>query len=47
MTLALAFWVIMLVWAVFHLGQWPWSGFVTFILLVLLGWRVFGAPFHG
>ena len=50
MTLGLAFWIIMLVWLVFGVwAAWPdlkasgGSG-LLFALLVLLGWKVFGAP---
>lgn len=56
MTLGLAYWVLMLVWLVFglllHFGyvSGPFSGGVNivllFILFVLLGWQVFGAPLH-
>lgn len=53
MTFALLFWVLMLlcllsmVW-----GGWPLTkasapNLLLFILLLLLGWRVFGAPVHG
>ena len=57
MSLALVFWVIMLIWLIFALA---WNaGWATgtygplgnslllFILFVLLGWKVFGAPIHG
>lgn len=55
MSFSLCFWVLMLVSLV--LGAWPtgptpaqWRsrGFnlILFILLVLLGWKVFGAPLH-
>lgn len=55
MTLALAFWILMLVWLVFGLwSNWPVSGnakpaggtLLLFILLALLGWAQFGAPLH-
>jgi hypothetical protein len=46
----------MLIWAVFGLwGSWPVTAanakpmagnLFLFILLVILGWRVFGAPVH-
>jgi hypothetical protein len=53
MTLGLAFWILMLLWLV--LGTWwSWPNHVAvggnlmlFLLLMLLGWRVFGAPLHG
>lgn len=54
MTLGLAYWILMLIWLIFglYLG---WSDFAAnrfyvggnlmlFILLLLLGWQVFGAP---
>jgi hypothetical protein len=53
MTLGLAFWIIMLIWLVFgglvHFGVVgvAWVGASTlllFVLFVLLGWQVFGAP---
>lgn len=52
MTLALVFWILMLLWLV-TLVWWHWpangaafepgNGFL-FILLLVLGWAVFGAP---
>lgn len=56
MSTGLAFWILMLVWLAFGLfgvavsgGAWySWGGnLLVFILLVLLGWHVFGAPIHG
>jgi len=56
MTLGLAYWILMLLWLVFglalHFGPawpyWGWGGgLLLFILLLLLGWRVFGPPLHG
>jgi hypothetical protein len=53
MTRGLAFWVLMIIWLVFgiaaHFGlvgtYGPIGGVVLlFILFVLLGWQVFGAP---
>jgi hypothetical protein len=56
MTLGLAYWIIMLIWFVFGLAA--HFGFVAagvgvlggtlmlFVLFVLLGWQVFGAPLH-
>lgn len=53
MTLNIAYWVLMLVWLAFgaavHFGVVgvAWAGASTlllFILFVLLGWQVFGAP---
>ena len=53
MTFGLAFWILMLLWLVFNLWQnWPnqlavGGNLLLFILFVLLGWKVFGAPVHG
>jgi hypothetical protein len=56
MSLSLCYWIVMLVWLVFGLwANWPTGGNVRplggslmlFLLLVLLGWKVFGAPIHG
>ena len=54
MTLGLIFWVMMLLWLLFGLwatwqpvpGNWGiWGhGLFLFILFLLLGWKVFGAP---
>lgn len=53
MTLGLAFWILMLLWAVL---RWPWPGapwpawsgdVLLFILFLLLGWHEFGPPLHG
>jgi hypothetical protein len=56
MTLGLAFWVLMLVWAVFGLlvhfgvvgGAYAvgTSTLLLFVLFGLLGWQVFGPPLH-
>lgn len=56
MTLGLAFWVLMLIWAVFgvlvHFGlvggayAIGTSTVLLFVLFGLLGWQVFGAPLH-
>ncbi len=57
MTIGLAFWILMLLWLIFGLA-WNWPGtpigpygplgntLLLFILLLLLGWRAFGAPLH-
>jgi hypothetical protein len=56
MSRGLIFWVLMLVWFVFvlvgaftpmlgHYGSVAGS-FFEFILFLLLGWRVYGAPIH-
>jgi len=54
MTLGLAFWILMLIWLVFGVavhggyvagGAVGWgSTLLLFMLFLLLGWRVFGAP---
>jgi hypothetical protein len=58
MTLALLYWVLMLLWLVFGLwSNWPAPGtpvgfrplggtVLLFILLLVLGWQVFGTPVH-
>jgi len=55
MTLGLAFWIIMLIWFVFgglvHFGMVAaaYAGVGTlllFVLFLILGWQVFGAPLH-
>ncbi len=55
MTFGLVFWILMLLWLLF--GLWDWrsptgygpigSMLLLFVLFLLLGWRVFGAPIHG
>lgn len=55
MSLGLAFWVLMLLWLVLglYIGYTGASHFVLggnlllFILLLLLGWKVFGPPLQG
>jgi hypothetical protein len=57
MTLGLIFWILMLVWVVFSAwSYWPnttrpgpvWADhFLLFVLFLLLGWGVFGAPVRG
>lgn len=57
MSLGLAFWIAMFVWLIFGLwSNWPvpagggvkvFGGhLLLFILFILLGWKVFGAPLH-
>lgn len=55
MTLGLCYWILMLIWFVFgllvHFGMAGGYGVVgstllLFVLFVLLGWQVFGAPLH-
>jgi hypothetical protein len=55
MTFNVCFWVLMLVWAIFGyvtrantnprvtIGG---NALLVFVLFVLLGWKVFGAPLH-
>ena len=56
MTFALCYWICMLLYLLFGLwSSWPVGGNVRplggtlllFILLLLLGWKVFGAPLKG
>lgn len=48
--MALLFWILMLLWLVLGLwSTWPnlragSPNLILFILLLLLGWKVFGAP---
>lgn len=56
MSIGLIFWILMLIWLIFALA-WNngWisahgplgNSLLLFILFLLLGWRVFGAPIHG
>jgi hypothetical protein len=55
MTLGLMYWILMLLWLVFG-AYWGYAGgsrlviggnLIVFILLLLLGWKVFGAPLRG
>ena len=53
MTRGLVFWILMLLWLVFGLWvSYPsmyliGGSLMLFLLLVLLGWQVFGPPIHG
>lgn len=58
MSIGLMFWIIMFLWLIFAIawnsgwaavGPWGPTGnsILLFILFLLLGWRVFGAPIHG
>jgi hypothetical protein len=57
MSIALVYWVLMLFWFVFGLwGSWPVTAanakpavgnLLLFILLLLIGWKIFGPPVHG
>jgi hypothetical protein len=55
MTFGLIFWILMLLWLIY--GFWGWwgvahphywygHGLLLFILFLLIGWKVFGAPVH-
>lgn len=58
MTIGLVYWVLMLLWLV-GAFWWNWPGapghpyfplgnaLLIFLLFLLLGWKVFGAPVHG
>lgn len=58
MSIGLLFWVIMFVWLLFGLwSNWPAAGapngfrgvggtVILWVLLALLGWKVFGAAIH-
>ena len=56
MSLGLAYWIVMLVWVVFNAWSIYPAGaagikasggsLVLLLLLILLGWQVFGAPLH-
>lgn len=53
MSFALCYWVLMLIWLVFGLWSTGWTNIkasggnlLLFILLVLIGWKVFGPPIH-
>jgi hypothetical protein len=57
MPLGLAFFILMLIWLLFGFAQnygavpgpyGPWGHTILlFVLLLLLGWQVFGPPLHG
>lgn len=54
MTFGLLFWILMLLWLLWW--GWDWrsptgygpmgNSLLAFILFMLLGWKVFGAPLH-
>lgn len=52
MSFGLIYWILMLLWLVFGLwSSWPnykasGGNLLLFILLLLLGWKVFGPPVH-
>lgn len=55
MTIAIAYWVLMLIFFVFGLysnyAPGPYGGvgntLLLFVLFLLIGWHAFGAPIHG
>lgn len=57
MSFSLCYWILMLIWLIFGLwSNWPATSAsvrplggtaLLFILLVLLGWQVFGPPIRG
>jgi len=56
MTLGLCFWILMLVWLAFSLwSYWPgapggpaWANnFFLFVMFLLVGWAIWGAPIRG
>lgn len=54
MTIGLCFWILMLIWLVFNVwSTWPLGlkqgggSLLLFIVLALLGWKVFGPAIHG
>ena len=55
MSLAIAYWVIMLLWIVLGLwSHWPMRSpviivgdLILFLLLIIVGWKVFGPPING
>jgi hypothetical protein len=56
MSIALLFWVIMVIWLLFGLYvNWPVTAhgpgvgghLIIWVLLALLGWKVFGPALHG
>ncbi len=50
MSLAIAFWIVMLLWLVangvafYRSNVFPGESLIPFLLFLLLGWQVFGAP---
>jgi len=54
MTIGLLFWILMLLWLILiivpHWGVWGWGfggGLLGWIIIALLGWKVFGPMIHG
>ena len=55
MSFGLVYWILMLIWLVFgmawhggYIGMYGnlGMGLLTFVLFLLLGWKVFGPPIH-
>lgn len=54
MTFGLIFWILMLLWLIYGFWgwyapnpNWTWGNIgLLFVLFLLLGWKVFGAPVH-
>ncbi len=54
MTLTIAYWVLMLIWLVlgavtiWHTGGYVFVGsnIILFLLFLIIGWQLFGAPIH-
>jgi len=50
MSLAIAFWICMLLWLIangaawYRQGVFPGENLIPFLLFVFLGWQIFGAP---
>ncbi len=56
MTTSVAYWVLMLVWLILGIwSSWPIGGnirplggsLLLFLLLILIGYKLFGPPIHG
>ena len=55
MSIGLLFWIIMIIWLFYGVwtnraAGWNWglgAPLIEFVLLVLIGWAVFGAPIRG
>jgi hypothetical protein len=53
MTLGLLYWILMLLWVIFglwraypNLGGAAGPGLILFVLLLIIGWQIFGPPIH-
>jgi len=52
MSLALCYWILLLIYVVFGAwSAWPnvrtgGGSLIVFLLLLVIGWKVFGAPLH-